>query len=187
MRRCLKWAASLSVTTWKLAPTRPRLTAPRFSRTTVGEGTKIDNPGPDRPQRGHRQALHPLRPQVGISSAAPPLRIMWCWVARRAWAATLPSARAPRQAGRRASLSTRPRRQRYLNGTLAIPYMDGTPVAVILHQRLPDLFKRVEAIEARSKEQESKERSPEVEPFRAIFWLPAPILHVSLRFCPSRS
>jgi len=119
----------------------------RFSRTVVGEGTKIDN----MVQIAHNVVIGKhciLCAQVGISGST--TLEDYVILGGQAGVGGHINARQgpPRPAARPALPMTR-RRGATLNGTPAIPYMLERRLQV-LHQRLPDLFKRVEALEKKA-------------------------------------
>lgn len=115
----------------------------RFSRTVVGEGTKIDN----LVQVAHNVVIGRhciLCSQVGISgSTTLEDYVILGGQAGLAGHITIgKGAKVGGQAGVTANLAP----GSYVNGTPALPYMLERRLAV-LQQRLPDLFKRVERIE----------------------------------------
>lgn len=115
----------------------------RFSRTTVGEGTKIDN----LVQVAHNVVIGRhciLCSQVGISgSTTLEDYVILGGQAGIGGHITLgKGSKAGGQAGVTSDLAP----GTYVNGTPAIPYMLERRLAV-LTQRLPDLFKRVERLE----------------------------------------
>lgn len=118
----------------------------RFSRTVVGEGTKIDN----LVQIAHNVVIGRhciLCSQVGISgSTTLEDYVILGGQAGVGGHITLgKGSKAGGQAGVAADLAP----GAYVNGTPAIPYMLERRLA-ILTQRLPDLFKRVELLEQKS-------------------------------------
>jgi UDP-3-O-[3-hydroxymyristoyl] glucosamine N-acyltransferase len=117
----------------------------RFSRTVVGEGTKIDN----LVQIAHNVVIGRhciLCSQVGISgSTTLEDYVILGGQAGIGGHITLgKGSKAGGQAGVTSDLAP----GTYVNGTPAIPYMLERRLA-ILSQRLPDLFKRVERLEQR--------------------------------------
>ncbi|MFZ5497400.1 MAG: UDP-3-O-(3-hydroxymyristoyl)glucosamine N-acyltransferase [Verrucomicrobiota bacterium] len=118
----------------------------RFSRTVVGEGTKIDN----LVQIAHNVVIGRhciLCSQVGISgSTTLEDYVILGGQAGLGGHITLgKGAKVGGQAGVTADVPP----GAYVNGTPAIPYMLERRLAV-LQQRLPDLFKRVDLLEKRS-------------------------------------
>jgi UDP-3-O-[3-hydroxymyristoyl] glucosamine N-acyltransferase len=114
----------------------------RFSRTSVGEGTKIDN----LVQIAHnvRIGRHCLIcAQVGISGSAT-LEDYVVMGGQAGSAGHLTIGRGAKAGGRAGIVADVPAGA-FVNGNPAIPYMLERRIAV-LTQRLPDLFKRVEAI-----------------------------------------
>ncbi|WP_438481927.1 UDP-3-O-(3-hydroxymyristoyl)glucosamine N-acyltransferase [Oleiharenicola lentus] len=115
----------------------------RFSRTVVGEGTKIDN----LVQIAHNVEIGKhciLCSQVGISGSTKieDYVILGGQVGVGGHITIGKGSKAGGQTG--IAYDVPPKS--YLNGTPAIPYMLERRLQ-ILHQRLPDLFKRVEALE----------------------------------------
>jgi UDP-3-O-[3-hydroxymyristoyl] glucosamine N-acyltransferase len=115
----------------------------RFSRTVVGEGTKIDN----LVQIAHNVVIGRhciLCSQVGISGSTTleDYVILGGQVGVGGHITLGKGSKAGGQAGISSDLPP----GAYVNGTPAIPYMLERRLAV-LHQRLPDLFKRVERLE----------------------------------------
>lgn len=115
----------------------------RFSRTIVGEGTKIDN----MVQVGHNVVIGKhciLCAQVGISGSTTleDYVVLGGQVGVGGHITLGKGTKAGGQTG--IAYDTDP--GSYLNGTPAIPYMVERRLQV-LHQRLPDLFKRVEGLE----------------------------------------
>jgi len=115
----------------------------RFSRTVVGEGTKIDN----LVQIAHNVVIGRhviLCSQVGISGSTTieDYVVLGGQVGVGGHITLGKGTKAGGQTG--IAFDTAP--GSYLNGTPAIPYMLERRLQV-LHQRLPDLFKRVEALE----------------------------------------
>ncbi len=121
----------------------------RFSRTTVGEGTKIDN----LVQVAHNVVIGKhciLCSQVGISGSTT-LEDYVVLGGQTGVGGHITLGKGTKAGGQTGiAFNTDP--GSYLNGTPAIPYMVERRLQ-ILHQRLPDLFKRVEALEAGSKKQ----------------------------------
>jgi UDP-3-O-[3-hydroxymyristoyl] glucosamine N-acyltransferase len=117
----------------------------RFSRTVVGEGTKIDN----LVQIGHNVIIGKhciLCAQVGIagSTTVEDYVVLGGQVGVGGHITLGKGTKAGGQTG--IAGDTAP--GSYLNGTPALPYMLERRLQ-ILHQKLPDLFKRVEYLEAR--------------------------------------
>jgi UDP-3-O-[3-hydroxymyristoyl] glucosamine N-acyltransferase len=115
----------------------------RFSRTVVGEGTKIDN----LVQIAHNVKIGKhciLCSQVGISGSTKleDFVVLGGQVGVGGHITIGKGAKAGGQTGIAFDVEA----GTYLNGTPAIPYMVERRLQ-ILHQRLPDLFKRVEALE----------------------------------------
>lgn len=115
----------------------------RFSRTVIGEGTKIDN----LVQIGHNVILGKhciLCAQVGIagSTTVEDYVVMGGQAGIGGHITVTKGTKVGGQTG--LAYDTEP--GSYLNGTPAIPYMLERRLQV-LHQRLPDLFKRVEFLE----------------------------------------
>lgn len=118
----------------------------RFSRTEVGEGTKIDN----LVQIGHNVLIGKhviLCSQVGISGSTKveDYVILGGQVGVGGHITIGKGAKAGGQTGISANVDP----GSYLNGTPAIPYMLERRLQ-ILHQRLPELFKRLDALEKKS-------------------------------------
>lgn len=119
----------------------------RFSRTVVGEGTKIDN----LVQIGHNVIIGKhciLCSQVGISGSTT-LEDYVILGGQAGIGGHITLGKGTKAGGQTGIAFDTPPGS-YLNGTPAIPYMTERRLQ-ILHQRLPDLFKRVEAIEGRLK------------------------------------
>lgn len=119
----------------------------RFSRTTIGEGTKIDN----LVQIAHNVVIGRhciLCAQVGISGST----TLEDYVILGGQAGTGGHITLGKgsKAGGRAGITSDVPAGTYVNGNPAIPYMLERRL-VVLHQRLPDLFKRVEFLEQKSK------------------------------------
>jgi UDP-3-O-[3-hydroxymyristoyl] glucosamine N-acyltransferase len=119
----------------------------RFSRTVVGEGTKIDN----LVQVAHNVTIGRhciLCAQVGISGSTTleDYVILGGQVGVSGHITIGRGAKAGGQAG----ISTDIPAGTSVNGTVAIPYLLDRRIQV-LKRRLPELFKRVDAIEARLK------------------------------------
>lgn len=117
----------------------------RFSRTTVGEGTKIDN----LVQIAHNVTIGRhclLCSQVGISGSTTleDYVVLGGQAGLGGHITIGKGAKAGGQAGITADVDA----GAFVNGTPAIPFQLERRLA-ILHQRLPDLFKRVDALEAR--------------------------------------
>ena len=116
----------------------------RFSRTTIGEGTKIDN----LVQIGHNVVVGKhcmLCAQVGISGSTKleDYVVLGGQVGVGGHITIAKGVKAGGQAGITADVAA----GSFINGTPAIPYMLERKIAV-LQQRLPDLFRRVETIES---------------------------------------
>jgi UDP-3-O-[3-hydroxymyristoyl] glucosamine N-acyltransferase len=121
----------------------------RFSRTVVGEGTKIDN----LVQVAHNVVIGRhciLCSQVGISGSTT-LEDFVILGGQAGVGGHITLGKGSKGGGQ-AGIAADVPAGAYVNGTPAIPYMLERRMAV-LQQRLPDLFKRVEAIEVWSKEQ----------------------------------
>lgn len=121
----------------------------RFSRTTVGEGTKIDN----LVQIAHNCIIGKhciLCSQVGISGST--TLEDYVVLGGQAGVGGHITLGKGTKAGGQTGIAFDTEPGSYLNGTPAMPYMAERRLQ-ILHQRLPDLFKRVDAIEALNKEQ----------------------------------
>ena len=123
----------------------------RFSRTFIGEGTKVDN----LVQIGHNVVIGKhclLCAQVGIAGST----IMEDYVVMGGQAASAghitigKGVKVGGQAGINASVAP----NTFINGTPAIPYMLERRIAVLQH-RLPNLFKRVDALEEQLKKSSS--------------------------------
>lgn len=115
----------------------------RFSRTVVGEGTKIDN----LVQVAHNVIIGKhciLCSQVGISGST--TLEDYVILGGQAGVGGHITLGKGTKAGGRAGIASSTEPGSYLNGNPAIPYMLERRIAV-LHQRLPDLFKRVAALE----------------------------------------
>jgi len=115
----------------------------RFSRTVIGEGTKIDN----LVQVGHNVVIGKhciLCAQVGISGST--TFEDYVVIGGQAGIGGHITLGKGTKVGGQTGLSYDSPAGSYLNGTPAIPYMLERRLQ-ILHQRLPDLFKRVEFIE----------------------------------------
>jgi UDP-3-O-[3-hydroxymyristoyl] glucosamine N-acyltransferase len=115
----------------------------RFSRTVVGEGTKIDN----LVQVAHNVVIGKhciLCSQVGISGST--TLEDYVILGGQAGIGGHITLGKGTKAGGRAGIATSTEPGSYLNGNPAIPYMLERRIAV-LQQRLPDLFKRVAALE----------------------------------------
>lgn len=119
----------------------------RFSRTVVGEGTKIDN----LVQVGHNVVIGKhciLCAQVGIAGST--TLEDYVVLGGQAGVGGHITLGKGTKAGGQAGIASDTEPGSYLNGTPAIPYMTERRLA-ILHQKLPDLFKRVEILEGRLK------------------------------------
>ena len=115
----------------------------RFSRTVVGEGTKIDN----LVQVAHNVTIGRhciLCAQVGISGSTT-LEDYVILGGQAGLGGHITLGKGSKVGGG-AGLTTNIPAGAYVNGNPAIPYMLERRIAV-LQQRLPDLFKRVEALE----------------------------------------
>ncbi|HEX2860170.1 MAG TPA: UDP-3-O-(3-hydroxymyristoyl)glucosamine N-acyltransferase, partial [Lacunisphaera sp.] len=115
----------------------------RFSRTAVGEGTKIDN----LVQIAHNVVIGKhciLCSQVGIAGST--TLEDYVILGGQAGVGGHITLGKGSKAGGQAGVSSDLPADSYVNGTPAIPYMLERRLA-ILHQRLPDLFKRVERLE----------------------------------------
>ena len=118
----------------------------RFSRTEVGEGTKIDN----LVQIAHNVIIgkHCLVcAQVGISGST----VLEDYVVLGGQAGIGGHIRIGKgaKAGGQSGITSDVAAGAFVNGNPAIPFQLERRLA-ILHQRLPDLFKRVDALEART-------------------------------------
>ena len=117
----------------------------RFSRTVVGEGTKIDN----LVQIAHNVVIGRhclLCSQVGISGSTK-LGDYVILAGQAGLAGHLTIGRSAK-AGGGAAVTQDVAPGAYVNGSPAIPFMLERRIA-ILKQRLPELFRRVDALEAR--------------------------------------
>ena len=115
----------------------------RFSRTSVGEGTKIDN----LVQIAHNVAIGRhciLCAQVGISGST--TIEDYVILGGQAGIGGHITIGKGTKAGGQTGIGSDVPPGSYLNGTPALPYLLERRLQV-LHQRLPDLFKRVEALE----------------------------------------
>lgn len=115
----------------------------RFSRTVVGEGTKIDN----LVQVAHNVVIGKhciLCSQVGISGST--TLEDYVILGGQAGIAGHITLGKGSKAGGQAGVTHDVAPGAYVNGTPAMPYMLERRLAV-LQQRLPDLFRRVEALE----------------------------------------
>lgn len=122
----------------------------RFSRTAVGEGTKIDN----LVMVAHNVVVGKhclLCAQVGISGST----ILEDYVVLGGQVGTGGHIRIGKgaKAGGQAGITTDVAPGSFVNGTPAIPYLLERKVAV-LQQRLPDLFRRVDRLEAQLRDAE---------------------------------
>lgn len=122
----------------------------RFSRTSIGEGTKIDN----LVQVAHNVVIGRhclLCSQVGISGST----TLEDYVVLGGQAGTAGHLTIGRgvKAGGRAGITTDVAAGGFVNGTPAIPYLLERRI-VVLQQRLPDLFKRVDLLEAQLRDAE---------------------------------
>jgi UDP-3-O-[3-hydroxymyristoyl] glucosamine N-acyltransferase len=123
----------------------------RFSFTSVGEGTKIDN----LVQIAHNVVIGKfclICAQVGISGST----ILEDYVVLGGQAGIAGHLRLGKgaKAGGRAAITADVSAGAFVNGNPAIPYLLERRL-VILNHRLPDLFKRVDALEARASESRS--------------------------------
>lgn len=112
----------------------------RFSRTVIGEGTKIDN----LVQIGHNVVVGKhclLCSQVGISGSTT-LEDFVILAGQVGVAGHLTLGRGTK-AGGQAGITTDTAAGAYVNGTPALPYLLERRIKV-LQQRLPDLFRRLE-------------------------------------------
>jgi UDP-3-O-[3-hydroxymyristoyl] glucosamine N-acyltransferase len=115
----------------------------RFSRTVIGEGSKIDN----LVQIGHNVIIGKhclICAQVGISGSTTlqDYVVLGGQVGVAGHITVGKGVKAGGQAGIHASVKP----GSFINGTPAIPYMIERRL-VVLHQRLPEIFKRVDALE----------------------------------------
>lgn len=118
----------------------------RFSRTVVGQGTKIDN----LVQVAHNVIIGQhciLCAQVGVSGSTT-LEDFVILGGQSGLGGHITLGKGSKVGGG-AGLTTNIPAGAYVNGTPAIPYMLERRIAV-LQQRLPDLFKRVEALEKKT-------------------------------------
>jgi UDP-3-O-[3-hydroxymyristoyl] glucosamine N-acyltransferase len=118
----------------------------RFSRTVVGEGTKIDN----MVQIAHNVVIGKhciLCAQVGISGST--TLEDYVILGGQAGVGGHITLGKGTKAGGQSGIAFDTEPGSYLNGTPAMPYMLERRLKV-LHQRLPDLFKRVEALEKKA-------------------------------------
>lgn len=123
----------------------------RFSRTSIGEGTKIDN----LVQIGHNSVIGKhcvICGQVGLagSTTIEDYVVIGGQAAAGGHLTIGKGAKVGGQAGVNADVAP----GAFLNGTPAIPYMLERRIAVLQH-RLPTLFKRVDAIEEQLKKSSS--------------------------------
>jgi UDP-3-O-[3-hydroxymyristoyl] glucosamine N-acyltransferase len=118
----------------------------RFSRTVVGEGTKIDN----LVQVAHNVIIGKhviLCSQVGISGST--TLEDYVVLGGQAGVGGHITLGKGTKAGGQTGIAYDTEPGSYLNGTPAMPYMLERRLQV-LHQRLPDLFKRVDALEKKA-------------------------------------
>lgn len=123
----------------------------RFSRTVIGEGTKIDN----LVQIAHNVSIGKhciLCAQVGIagSTTVQDFVVLGGQSAAAGHITIGKGAKVGGQAGINADIAP----NTFVNGTPAIPYMLERRIAVLQH-RLPNLFKRVDALEEQLKKSSS--------------------------------
>lgn len=119
----------------------------RFSRTVVGEGTKIDN----LVQVGHNVVIGKhciLCAQVGISGST--TLEDYVVLGGQAGVGGHITLGKGTKAGGQTGIAFDTEPGSYLNGTPAMPYMVERRLQV-LHQKLPELFKRVEFLESKLK------------------------------------
>lgn len=117
----------------------------RFGRTVIGEGTKIDN----LVQVGHNCAIGKhciLCAQVGISGST--TLEDYVVLGGQAGVGGHITLGKGTKAGGQAGISSNTAPGSYLNGTPAIPYQLERRIAV-LQQKLPDLFRRVDALQSK--------------------------------------
>jgi UDP-3-O-[3-hydroxymyristoyl] glucosamine N-acyltransferase len=123
----------------------------RFSRTVVGEGTKIDN----LVQIAHNVVIGRhciLCSQVGISGST--TLEDYVILGGQAGVGGHITLGKGSKGGGQAGIAANVPAGAYVNGTPAIPYQLERRIAV-LQQRLPDLFRRMDAIEAKGREPEA--------------------------------
>jgi UDP-3-O-[3-hydroxymyristoyl] glucosamine N-acyltransferase len=123
----------------------------RFSRTLIGEGTKIDN----LVQVAHNVVVGKhclLCAQVGIAGSTT-LEDYVVLGGQAGVSGHLTVGKASK-AGGQAGITTDLAAGSFVNGTPAIPYMLERRL-VVLQQRLPNLFKRVDALEEQLKKTSS--------------------------------
>ncbi len=123
----------------------------RFHRTLIGEGTKIDN----LVQIGHNVAIGKhclLCSQVGVSGSTTlgDYVVLGGQVGVGGHVTIAKGAKAGGQAG----ITTNIEPGAFVNGTPAVPFMLERRLAV-LHQRLPELFRKVDALEDQLKKSSS--------------------------------
>ena len=117
----------------------------RFSRTVIGEGTKLDN----LVQVGHNVVIGKhciLCAQVGISGST--TLEDYVVLGGQAGVGGHITLGKGTKAGGQSGIAFDTTPGSYLNGTPAMPYMVERRLQV-LHQKLPDLFKRVEFLEGK--------------------------------------
>ncbi len=115
----------------------------RFSRTVIGEGSKLDN----LVQVGHNVVIGKhciLCAQVGIAGST--TLEDYVVLGGQAGVGGHITLGKGTKAGGQSGIASNTAPGSYLNGTPAIPYMLERRLA-ILHQKLPDLFKRIEFLE----------------------------------------
>jgi len=128
----------------------------RFSRTVVGEGTKIDN----LVQVAHNVTIGKhciLCAQVGVSGSS----ILEDYVILGGQVGISGHIRIGRgaQAGGQTGIESHIPAGQRVQGTLALPYMLERRIQV-LRKRLPDLFKRVDALEERLEKTSAGRQTP---------------------------
>ncbi|MEX2044270.1 MAG: UDP-3-O-(3-hydroxymyristoyl)glucosamine N-acyltransferase, partial [Opitutus sp.] len=122
----------------------------RFSRTVIGEGTKIDN----LVMIGHNVVVGKhclLCAQVGISGST--TLEDYVVMGGQSGAGGHITIGKGAKAGGKAGITTDVAPGSFVNGNPAIPYLLERKIAV-LQQRLPDLFRRVDRMEARLRDAE---------------------------------
>jgi len=115
----------------------------RFSRTVIGEGTKIDN----LVQVGHNVTMGKHCIVCGLAAIAGSATFEdYVVVAGQAGVGGHITLAKGTKVGGQTGINYDTEPGAYVNGTPALPYMLERRLQV-LHQRLPDLFKRVEFLE----------------------------------------